>query len=123
MKGLGIDLCGIQRIQRVLEGGDGFLRRYFTQEEQAYIARRGKAGAESAAAMFAAKEAFLKALGTGIGGGIPLTEVSVAHEESGQPRYVLGETAQQAMAQRGAGSAWLSLSHEAGVAAAVCVLE
>lgn len=123
MKGLGIDLCGIDRIRQVLEKGDGFLHRYFTEAEQSYIARRGKAGPESAAAMFAAKEAFLKALGTGIGGGIPLTDVSVAHEENGKPSYVLGEKAAAAMAQRGAEEAWLSLSHEAGVAAAVCVLE
>ena len=123
MKGLGIDLCGIDRIRRVLEGGDGFLRRYFTPEEQTYIAQRGKAGAESAAAMFAAKEAFLKALGIGIGGGIPLTDVSVAHGERGQPRYVLGEKAAGAMAALGAAEAWLSLSHEEGTAAAVCVLE
>lgn len=123
MKGLGIDLCSIDRIRRVLEKGDGFLHRYFTPEEQAYIARRGKAGAESAAAMFAAKEAFLKAVGTGIGGGIPLTDVSVTHGENGQPGYVLGEAAAARMAQLGAGEAWLSLSHEAGVAAAVCVLE
>lgn len=123
MKGLGIDLCSIERIRRVLEKGDGFLRRYFTPEEQAYIARRGQTGPESAAAMFAAKEAFLKAVGTGIGGGIPLTDVSVTHGESGQPGYVLGEKAAACMAKLGAGQAWLSLSHEAGVAAAVCVLE
>ena len=123
MKGLGIDLCRIDRMQRILDGGDGFLRRYFTEAEQAYIARRGKAGAESAAAMFAAKEAFLKATGAGIGGGIPLTGIGVVHEENGQPRYQLGEAAMLRMAQLGAAQAWLSLSHEAGVAAAVCVIE
>lgn len=123
MKGLGIDLCEIARIQRILDRGEGFLRRYFTAEEQAYIARRGKAGAESAAAMFAAKEAFLKAVAAGIGGGIPLDGISVVHEQNGQPRYVLGQAAMERMAQLGAKQAWLSLSHEAGVAAAVCVIE
>lgn len=123
MKGLGIDLCEIARIQRILEKESRFLSRYYTAEEQAYIARRGKAGPESAAAMFAAKEAFLKATGAGIGGGIPLTGIGVIHQENGQPGYVLGEEAMQRMAQLGAQQAWLSLSHEAGVAAAVCVIE
>lgn len=123
MKGLGIDLCQVERIQRVLEGGDGFLARYYTPAEREYIARRGKLGPESAAAMFAAKEAFLKAVGAGIGGGIPLTDVGVIHGENGQPGYRLGAAAAARLAQLGADSAWLSLSHEAGVAAAVCVIE
>lgn len=123
MKGLGIDLCGIARFERILEKGDGFLRRYFTAEEQAYIAGRGQTAAQSAAAMFAAKEAFLKATGAGLGGGIPLTDVTVQHEPSGQPRYALGEKAMARMAALGAETAWLSLSHEDGMAAAVCVIE
>lgn len=123
MKGLGIDLCEIARIERILEKNDGFLRRYFTAEEQAYIAGRGQTAAQSAAAMFAAKEAFLKATGAGLGGGIPLTDVGVEHEKNGQPRYTLGETAMARMGALGAETAWLSLSHEGGMAAAVCVIE
>ena len=72
MRGLGIDLCGVGRIERELKRGDAFLRRFFTNSERAYIASRGQMGAQSAAAMFAAKEAFLKAVGAGIGGGIAL---------------------------------------------------
>jgi holo-[acyl-carrier protein] synthase len=123
MKGIGLDLCEITRFERILEKGDGFLRRYFTQEEQAYLAGRGNTAAQSAAAMFAAKEAFLKAVGVGIGGGIALSEIGVAHETSGQPAYVLTGAAREALASRGATQAWLSLSHEAGMAAAVCVVE
>ncbi len=122
MKGLGIDLCGVERIRQVLAGGDRFLERYYTPEERAYIAGRNKAAAESAAAMFAAKEAFLKAIGTGLGG-VPMTDIGVVHEASGQPRYALGEKAQARMEQLGAREAFLSLSHEGGMAAAVCVLE
>ena len=123
MKGIGLDLCEINRFERILEKGDGFLRRYFTQEEQAYLAGRGNTAAQSAAAMFAAKEAFLKAVGVGIGGGIALSEISVAHEENGRPSYVLTGAAREALASRGATQAWLSLSHETGMAAAVCVVE
>lgn len=123
MKGIGLDLCDIARFERILEKGDGFLRRYFTADEQAYLAGRGQTAAQSAAAMFAAKEAFLKAVGAGIGGGIALTEVGVAHEASGRPVYALTGAAQEAVARMGAQQAWLSLSHEAGMAAAVCVVE
>lgn len=123
MKGLGIDLCEIARIERAMERTEGFLRRCYTQEEQDYIRSRANAGAQSAAAMFAAKEAFLKALGTGIGGGVSMLEVAVAHEEGGAPRYVLTGAAEKKMQSLGANAAFLSLSHEAGVAAAVCVIE
>lgn len=123
MKGLGIDLCGIERIQNTLEKSPGFLNRYYTAEERRYIEEKGQAGASSAAAMFAAKEAFLKALGTGIGRGLSLQDISVAHEASGAPVYVLSEKAKEKLQERGASAAFLSLSHESGVAAAVCVIE
>lgn len=123
MKGIGMDLCEIARFERILEKGDGFLRRYYAPEEEAYILSRGRMAAQSAAAMFAAKEAFLKAAGIGIGGGVPLTDVAVAHESSGQPVYALSGRALEKLHAMGAEKAWLSLSHEAGMAAAVCVIE
>ena len=123
MKGLGIDLCEVGRIERELKRGDAFLRRFFTNSERAYIASRGQMGAQSAAAMFAAKEAFLKAVGTGIGGGIALDEIAVEHLPGGAPAYRLTGTAQARLGELGAERAFLSLTHEAGMAAAVCVIE
>ncbi len=123
MTGLGIDLCGIGRIEAAIEKNDGFLTRYYTEEERAYLAGRGKAAACSAAAMFAAKEAFLKALGVGLGGGIAMADVGVSHDALGCPGYALGEKAKAGMEAAGARAAHLSLTHDAGVAAAVCVLE
>ncbi len=123
MRGLGIDLCEIVRIEKAIAGNERFLERWYTQEEQAYIRSRGKAGAQSAAAMFAAKEAFLKAVGTGIGRSIALTDIAVHHDELGAPQYVLTGAAEQKMGELDARRAWLSLSHEGGVAAAVCVIE
>ena len=123
MKGLGIDLCGVERIERELKRSDAFLRRFFTNSERAYIASRGQMGAQSAAAMFAAKEAFLKAVGVGIGGGIALDEIGVEHLPGGAPAYRLTGTAQARLGELGAERAFLSLTHEAGMAAAVCVIE
>lgn len=123
MIGLGVDLCEIARIEKALQKNDGFLRRFFTEDERAYIERREKMGAESAAAMFAAKEALLKAMGAGIGGGIALNEIGVAHDESGAPRYALSGAAADRLRALGATRAHLSLTHENGMAAAVAVVE
>lgn len=123
MKGLGIDLCGVERIERELKRSDAFLHRFFTNSERAYIASRGQMGAQSAAAMFAAKEAFLKAVGAGIGGGIALCEIGVEHLPGGAPAYRLTGMAQARLGELGAERAFLSLTHEAGMAAAVCVIE
>ena len=123
MIGIGIDLCEIARMERILNTGDAFLQRYFTPCEQAYIQERGKTAAQSMAAIFAAKEAFLKALGIGIDGQIPLADVEIRHTESGQPEYALTGAAQEKLAALGATRAMLSLTHEAGMAAAVAIIE
>ena len=120
--GLGIDLCAISRMERHLLEGSAFLRRCFTEEEQAYLRDRGRAAARSMAAMFAAKEALLKAMGTGLGGGIALRDIAVMHRESGQPYYVLTGGAAEKLAALGAKAAHVSLTHEADMAAAVAVI-
>lgn len=122
MIGLGFDLCQIERIEKAMET-HGFLCRYFTPEEQAYLEKKGKAASQSAAAMFAAKEALLKAMGVGLGGGIALGEIGVCHDASGAPSYRLtGEAAAKAAAL-GVTRTHLTLTHEMGVAGAVVVLE
>ena len=121
MKGLGIDLCSVQRMETMMK--ETFHMRYYTQEEREYLLSRGAVAPESAAAMFAAKEAFLKAIGTGIGRGVELSQIGVGHTEFGAPVYVLGEQAQERLRAMGASQAFLSLTHEGGMAAAVCVIE
>lgn len=123
MIGLGIDLCQVSRMEAAMEKGDGFLGRFFTDGERAYIASRGKRGPESAAAMFAAKEALLKALGVGLSGGIALRQIGVSHDEHGAPSYQLDESAMEKLREKGGARLHLSLSHEGGVAAAVAVIE
>lgn len=123
MKGLGIDLCSISRMEQIRKDQPRFLTRYFTAEEQSYLASRGKCAAESTAAMFAAKEAFLKAIRTGLGGGIVLNEIGIIHRENGAPEYHLTGAALNAVQQMGVTALWLSLTHEDDHAVAVCVLE
>lgn len=119
--GLGQDLCRIERIRSSLER-EHFFRRVFGPEEQAYLeglsdTRRG----ESAAANFAAKEAFLKAAGRGLGS-FDLAQIQCLRRESGAPRLVLSGKAAEYMEQNHL-RALVSLSHEGGLAAAVVILE
>ena len=118
--GIGIDLCEIARMEKLLEDGR-FLSRYFSPEEQAYIAGKGRSAAQTLAGIFAAKEALGKAMDVGITADI--REISVLHDGNGTPYYMLsGEYARLAEDRR-ISSFFLSISHENGMAAAVCVAE
>ena len=83
--GIGIDTIEVSRIAKTISDyGDQFVNRIFTQAEIAYCQSR-KFSAEHFAARFAAKEAFAKAIGTGIRRGFIWKEVEVAKEYSGKP--------------------------------------
>ena len=117
IKGVGLDLCQIERMNRLLTD-ERFLNRYFVQEEISYIHSKGKNAAQTLAGIYAAKEALTKALGTGIS--FDLKEIVISHNESGAPRYLLSGTA----AKLSEGDHYLlSISHDGGIAAAVCVRE
>jgi len=113
--GVGIDLCAIPRMEKLLAEGR-FLPRYFTQGEQAYILSRGAVAADSMAGIWAAKEALMKAVGVGLG--IPPTDVEILHTALGQPCYRLHGKALSAVQ---GGECMLSITHEGDMAAAVCV--
>ena len=118
--GLGLDLCAIARMEKLLQD-DRFLARFFTQEEQDYIHGKGKAAPSTMAGIFAAKEALCKALGTGIVD--DLRHIGIRHDSRGAPSYALqGEYARYAEDRRIA-SFYLSITHDGGMAAAVCVAE
>ena len=92
IKGTGIDIIEIDRIQSALEKyGDKFLNRIYTKSEIAYCHRRGKVGIPELAARFAAKEALSKALGVGIRSfgrpnfGISWKDEEIASNNRGKP--------------------------------------
>ena len=114
----GIDLTDIDRIRRAARN-PRFVTRVFSAEEQAYFAGQ-KDPAPSMAACFAAKEAFSKALGTGVRG-FKLAEVSVVHDAFGAPRLRLSGMAAQRAEERGISELSLSLTHTGALAAAVVV--
>lgn len=119
--GVGVDLCGIARIERAIEKAH-FYERVFTPEERAYLDQKGKSRAQSAAAMFAAKEAVAKALGTGFSGGVMPWNISVVHDEKGAPGAELSGAAKERLKQMGGAGVRISLSHEGDSAIAFAVI-
>ncbi len=119
--GLGIDVVEVARIARVLASpaADRFVARVFTDAEATYCRPR-RDGALHFAVRFAAKEAASKALG--VPDGIRFLDVEVARDGAA-PRLVLHGVAEDAARRLAVTRVHLSLTHDAGVAAAVVVLE
>ena len=118
---IGVDLCDIARIERALMRPN-FRSRVYTPGERETIERRGVGGAQTAAAMFAAKEAAAKALGTGFSGGVALCDFEVVHAPGGAPSLRVCGEALRRMAALGGRRFCLSLSHEGTMAVAMVVL-
>jgi holo-[acyl-carrier protein] synthase len=110
--GIGTDIVDIRRFAGIMaRRGDRFLARLFTARERAYC--DGKAEpASHYAARFAAREAALKALGTGFAGGIGWRDVEVVRGLGGPPRLVLYRRAEEIRRERMIATLHLSLSHE-----------
>ena len=121
--GLGIDVVEVSRLADALRRhGDRFVERVFTDRERAACEPRADR-VLALAARFAAKEACLKALGTGWAEGLGFRDVEVVRQGNQPPRLVLhGEAARRAEAL-GVIRSHVSLTHQPGVAAAVVVLE
>ena len=115
--GIGTDLCEIARIEKAIEKAH-FYERVFSIEERDYLEKQGKRKAESAAAMFAAKEAVAKALGTGFARGVSVSDISVTHDELGAPGIVLRGGALERLHAIGGTDVLLSLTHEGSMALA-----
>jgi holo-[acyl-carrier protein] synthase len=112
--GLGIDVCDIERFGASLERTPELRDRLFTDRER-------RLPPASLAARFAAKEALAKALGAPIG--LAWHDVEVVSADSGRPSLAMAGTVAEACDALGVTSAHLSLSHDAGIASAVVVLE
>ena len=119
--GLGIDFVNVKRMRHWVEI-DGIIKRYFHENEIEASRSRGSSSILSFAARFAAKEAFGKALGTGLNG-LKLTDIEVKNNHNGKPDIVLHETALEAFMDLGGKYIHLSLSHEEEAAVAVVIIE
>ena len=119
--GVGCDTIEIERIARAIKS-ESFIRRVFTAEEAAYCQRRGQQAAASFAARFAAKEAVLKALGTGLREG-SLQEIAVDNDGLGKPLVQLSGHFAMLAKQLGVKNIQISLSHSRELATAYVIME
>jgi holo-[acyl-carrier protein] synthase len=122
--GTGIDLCEVDRVRKSIErNGERFLKRVYTDVEIAFAESAPATRFERYAARFAAKEAGMKAVGTGWQDGVSWHDFEVVNEPSGRPVLVLrGEAARIAQSLRVA-RVHMSLTHTGSNAMAMVVLE
>jgi len=121
--GIGVDLIGVGRIRAVHQRqGQRFLARIYTATEQAYcLAHRDPA--ERLAARWAAKEACMKALGTGWAQGVTFLDIGVITGPGGSPCIELSGGARAHAERLGMVRSHLTMSHSDGMAVALVVLE
>lgn len=120
--GIGTDMCAVSRIEKAIQK-QHFYERVFSETERVYLESKENARAQSAAAMFAAKEAVAKALGTGFIRGIMPWTIEVTHAENGAPGIALHEAAKVKLEELGGVRVHLSLTHEGDMAMAFAVIE
>lgn len=121
IKGIGTDIVQINRITQVVERQSNFAARILTPQEYQNF-RVAKEPARLLAKRFAAKEACLKALGTGLAQGLSWQQMEISHTELGQPLLTLSGAAEQRAQQLGVTQINLSVSDELEYAIAFVVL-
>ena len=120
--GIGVDVLEVKRIVRTLERfGQHFIERLLLPQEQAQLARTQRR--ERFIAMrFAAKEAIVKAMGTGFAHGVWIKDVGVVQNAWGKPEVVFSERGDRVRRGLGVGEGHVTLTDEAGLVVAVAVL-
>jgi holo-[acyl-carrier protein] synthase len=120
--GIGTDIIEIGRVEEKLARTEGLKKRVFTPREIAYCESKARS-AQHFAARFAAKEAFLKAIGTGWSRGYRFVDIEILNNEQGKPELVLTGKVKDLCEENGITGFHVSLSHIRVVAKAVVVLE
>ncbi len=121
--GIGVDLCEVDRIEAAIaRHGERFLARIYTETERAYCESRHNR-MERFAGRFAAKEAAMKAIGTGWRRGVGWRDFEVTRAASGQPVIHFHGVARTIAAQLGVARALVSITHIKSMAMAQVVLE
>ena len=120
--GVGTDICELVRVQQTYDRfGEHFVRRLLMDEEQALF-NPEKRPARFLAMRFAAKEATVKAMGTGFAHGMWIRDVGVVNNEWGRPEIILSERGKAMCEKLGIGDAHVSLSDDAGLIVAFAVV-
>lgn len=120
--GVGIDNIEVKRIKKQIDESAKFKEKIFTTKEIEYCESK-KNYAESFAARFAAKEAFLKAIGTGWSDGLQFTDIEILNDEKGKPIVYLQGEAKQIILDNEVFNIQVSLTHLKEIASAIIILE
>lgn len=120
--GVGTDICELSRVQQTYDRfGEHFVKRLLMDEERDLF-DRSKWPVRFLAMRFAAKEATVKAMGTGFAHGMWIRDVGVVNNEWGRPMIVWSDRGQKVCAQLGIGDGHVSLSDDAGLIVAFAVV-
>ena len=119
----GIDIVEVDRIRESMTRTPRFGERVFTQREREYCDAKGVAAHQSYAGRYAAKEAFLKALGTGWSGKISWHDVEITNDTEGVPSAIITGEAARLLSEKGSPTVHLSISHTSEHAVAHVILE
>ena len=120
--GIGIDIIDVERVRKLAEKNPRFLERIFTPKEIDYCSKK-KNRYQNLAARFAAKEAFLKAIGLGFRNGIYWTDIEVENDPMGKPLFSFHRKAKEVLETHRIHKALLTLSHDRPYAVAHVILE
>jgi holo-[acyl-carrier protein] synthase len=120
--GIGTDLIKVDRIKRLLDSNPRFFDKVFCASEREYCRQKANP-AQSFAVRFAAKEAFMKALGTGWDKGISFKEIRVISDDKGKPEIELSGATLDYFQYHNLSRIHLSLSHEKDYAVAYVIVE
>ncbi len=120
IRGTGIDIVDVERIARSMEKNEAFGRLVFSESEIIYCTKNGM---PSFAGRFAAKEAFLKAVGTGWRGELNLFEIAFENDESGKPHLELSGRSKEVLDYLAGCAVHVTISHTATMATAMVIIE
>lgn len=121
--GIGYDIVEVERIRKIHNKYKNVFAKRILSDAELGEYRKSSTPARFLAKRFAAKEAVVKALGTGFSNGIGPGMIGIDHDESGKPVIVLYKEAKQRADQLGANISWISISDEKSYAAAFVVME
>jgi len=120
--GIGIDIIEVPRVEKLTKKEDKFVKKIFTQIEIDYC-RKFKNGTQNFAGRFAVKEAFSKAMGTGLSNGLKFNEIETVNDKLGKPEIVLYGRTKEIFKERDLKFSHVSIAHLKDYATAVVVIE
>jgi holo-[acyl-carrier protein] synthase len=120
--GIGIDIVEIERVEKQVKKDNGFKEKIFTAREIEYCNSKKFFG-QNYAARFAGKEAFLKAIGTGLRDGLAFNEIEIINDDLGKPHVYLHGNTKKLSTEKKIVNIHISLSHEKNIATAKVILE